>query len=149
MANRRPVQTLLRSAVSSSVRSARSSHPPLSRTSACALSTSRPSQAPEYDTDAADRPRWQQTPARMIAPYRIRPLPRGPAFVVNNDPRKLDEAYVRMLGPSGDKMLSDEVKWLAVTHKSFDHGRRGFNDRLAYLGMVTLQLKRAREEDLC
>lgn len=32
-------------------------------------------------------------------------------------------------------MLSDEVKWLAVTHKSFDHGRRGFNDRLAYIGM--------------
>lgn len=32
-------------------------------------------------------------------------------------------------------MLSDEVKWLAVTHKSFDQGRRGFNDRLAFLGM--------------
>lgn len=32
-------------------------------------------------------------------------------------------------------MLTDEVKWLAVTHKSFDHGRRGFNDRLAFLGM--------------
>ena len=31
-------------------------------------------------------------------------------------------------------MLSEETKWLAVTHKSFDHGRRGFNDRLAFLG---------------
>ena len=31
-------------------------------------------------------------------------------------------------------MLSDETKWLCVTHKSFDHGRRGFNDRLAFLG---------------
>lgn len=46
-----------------------------------------------------------------------------------------------MLGPGGDKVLSDEVKWLAVTHKSFDHGRRGHNDRLAFLGrrIVSLQ----------
>lgn len=39
-----------------------------------------------------------------------------------------------MLGEDGDKMLSEEVKWLAVTHKSFDQGRRGFNDRLAFVG---------------
>ena len=32
-------------------------------------------------------------------------------------------------------MLTEEVKWLAVTHKSFDHGKRGYNDRLAFLGM--------------
>ena len=70
----------------------------------------------------------------MAAPFRIRPPPRGPVFKVNEDPHRLDEVYVRILGPGGDKMLSDEVKWLAVTHKSFDHGRRGFNDRLAYLG---------------
>lgn len=69
-----------------------------------------------------------------MAPYRIRPR-RGPEFEVNNDPRRLDDAYSRMLGPGGDKVLSDEVKWLAVTHKSFDHGRQGFNDRLAYLGV--------------
>jgi dsRNA-specific ribonuclease len=49
--------------------------------------------------------------------------------------------YIRMLGQGGDSMLSDEVKWLAVTHKSFDHARRGFNDRLAFLGrrIVSLQ----------
>jgi large subunit ribosomal protein L15 len=70
----------------------------------------------------------------MVAPFRVRPLPQGPAFKVNEDPRKLDEVYMRMLGRDGDTMLTDEVKWLAVTHKSFDHGRRGFNDRLAYLG---------------
>lgn len=39
-----------------------------------------------------------------------------------------------MLGEGGDKILSEEVKWLAVTHKSFDQGRRGFNDRLAFIG---------------
>jgi large subunit ribosomal protein L15 len=55
-------------------------------------------------------------------------------FKVNEDPKRVDDAYKRMLGADGDKMLSEEVKWLAVTHKSFDHGRRGFNDRLAYLG---------------
>jgi large subunit ribosomal protein L15 len=72
----------------------------------------------------------------MVAPFRIRPQPRGPIFTVNDDPRKLDDAYIRMLGPGGDRMLSDEVKWLAVTHKSFDHGRRGFNDRLAFMGAL-------------
>ena len=35
-------------------------------------------------------------------------------------------------------MLTEEVKWLAVTHKSFDHGKRGYNDRLAYLGRIAL-----------
>jgi large subunit ribosomal protein L15 len=71
----------------------------------------------------------------MMAPYRVRPKPSGPEFKVNDDPRRLDEAYSRMLGPGGDKVLSEDVKWLAVTHKSFDHGRRGFNDKLAYLGV--------------
>lgn len=42
--------------------------------------------------------------------------------------------YTRFLGKTGPKMLSDETKWLAVTHKSFDHARRGFNDRMAFLG---------------
>lgn len=70
----------------------------------------------------------------MVAPFRVRPKPRGPDFKVNDDPRRLDDAFSRMLGPGGDKVLSEDVKWLAVTHKSFDHGRRGFNDRLAYLG---------------
>jgi len=70
----------------------------------------------------------------MIAPIRTRPQPRGNVFKVNEDPRRLDEAYVKMLGNGGEKVLTDEVKWLAITHKSFDHGRRGFNDRLAFLG---------------
>ncbi|KAH0542290.1 hypothetical protein FGG08_003317 [Glutinoglossum americanum] len=48
--------------------------------------------------------------------------------------------YNLFLGPGGDKWLSIEVKWLAVTHKSFDHGRRGFNDRMAFLGKRIVQL---------
>jgi len=70
----------------------------------------------------------------MKAPFRIRPQARGGVLQVNKDPRRLDDAYIRLLGPDGDKVLRDEVKWLAVTHKSYDHGRQGFNDRLAFLG---------------
>ena len=63
-------------------------------------------------------------------------------YSVNEDPVKLDRAIARMLGTEGGssaagvtgQILDEEVKWLAVTHKSFDHGRRGFNDRLAFLG---------------
>ncbi|KAF2727705.1 hypothetical protein EJ04DRAFT_505312 [Polyplosphaeria fusca] len=143
MASKRPIRSLASIAESS----ARPSRPaPALRNRSlqiptCAFSTSCSARQAEYDTDPAERPRWQQTPARMVAPFRTRPLPKGPVMQVNDDPRKLDEVFVRMLGPNGDKALSDEVKWLAVTHKSFDHGRRGHNDRLAFLGrrIVSLQ----------
>jgi large subunit ribosomal protein L15 len=134
MASKRPLQSLL-STASSSLRPAQISRTSFVRSSACAFSSTTPSRATEYDAETVDRPRWKQTPPRMMAPHRIRPKPRGGVFQVNEDPKKLDDAYIRMLGPGGDKMLGDDVKWLAVTHKSFDHGRRGFNDRLAYLGM--------------
>ena len=46
-------------------------------------------------------------------------------------------------------MLEEEIKWLAVTHKSFDHGRRGFNDRLAFLGESTdVTIRRIEELQL-
>lgn len=96
----------------------------------------------EMETDSAARPRWQYTPTAMRAPLRSRPVPEETkrfSIRINSDPARLDQVYLRMLGPEGDKMLSEETKWLAVTHKSFDHGRRGFNDRLAYLGMSTVQ----------
>lgn len=64
--------------------------------------------------------------------------PEHAEFQINEDPAKLDKAYIRILGKDGDRLLTDEVKWLAVTHKSFDHGRRGFNERLAYLGILKL-----------
>jgi hypothetical protein len=60
--------------------------------------------------------------------------PKNKIWVCNSDPHVLDDMYNRLLGPGGSKMLPEELKWLAVTHKSFDHGRRGFNDRLALLG---------------
>ena len=69
----------------------------------------------------------------MKAPVRAR-AERQEKFEVNGDPAKLDAVYTNFLGKTGPKMLGDETKWLAVTHKSFDHGRRGFNDRMAFLG---------------
>lgn len=60
--------------------------------------------------------------------------PHNKVWTVNNDPKKLDEVYERLLGQGGSRLLPEELKWLAVTHKSFDQGRRGFNDRLALLG---------------
>ena len=79
-------------------------------------------------------PRWDSTPPRMIAPVRSRPDVPDNHYPVNEDPRRLDKVYNLVLGRGGHQMLTEEVKWLAVTHKSFDHGRRGFNDRLAFLG---------------
>jgi large subunit ribosomal protein L15 len=72
----------------------------------------------------------------MTAPVRSRLPRRDEPWKVNEDPKQLDRIYERFLGPGGDKLLTEETKWLAVTHKSFDHGRRGFNDRLSYLGML-------------
>lgn len=60
---------------------------------------------------------------------------------MNEDPAVLDQFFIRFLGNGGEKLLSDEVKWLAVTHKSFDQGRRGFNDRLAFLGMCGRKMR--------
>ena len=80
-------------------------------------------------------PRWPSTPPRMMAPVRSKPPVENNDFVVNEDPELLDRVYDRVLGTGGCDMLTDEVKWLAVTHKSFDHGRRPYNDRLSFLGM--------------
>ncbi|KAI0007704.1 ribonuclease-III-like-domain-containing protein [Xylariaceae sp. FL0662B] len=83
-----------------------------------------------------DSPRWAVTPERMKAPFspHITKDPSRSVWHVNEDPVKLDVALNLFLGPNGERMLPDELKWLAVTHKSFDQGRRGFNDRLAFLG---------------
>ena len=77
----------------------------------------------------------------MVAPAR---LPRNiyiPPLKINTDAAKLDNMYINLLGEGGDNLLSEETKWLAVTHKSFDFGRRGFNDRLSFLGKRTLELQ--------
>ncbi|KAF2232850.1 hypothetical protein EV356DRAFT_534355 [Viridothelium virens] len=95
----------------------------------------------EEDVDPADRPRWQQTPKAMVAPVPTNFKREHMTFKVNESQEKLDEVYVRILGAGGDRLLPEEVKWLAITHKSFDHGRRGFNDRLAYFGKRVVDLQ--------
>jgi large subunit ribosomal protein L15 len=70
--------------------------------------------------------------------------PKRSVWKTNEDPEVLDQFYERFLGPQGPGLLSDELKWLAVTHKSFDQGRRGFNDRLAYIGKDNIPFLRSR-----
>jgi large subunit ribosomal protein L15 len=53
---------------------------------------------------------------------------------VNDDAQKLDDVFLKLAGK--DLGLTNEVKWQAVTHKSFDHGRQPFNSKLTFLGMV-------------
>ncbi|KAM3082953.1 hypothetical protein ACMFMF_002602 [Clarireedia jacksonii] len=90
------------------------------------------------------RPRWSYTPPKMKLPFNPR-VAEGERdeFVCNDDPAKLDRFYTKFLGRGGDEVLTEEVKWLAITHKSFDQGRRGFNDRLAFLGTFSLHRIRA------
>lgn len=91
-----------------------------------------------YETDQAQRPRWSYTPERMKAPFPAQPKNPDMAWECNNDPAKLDQFYEKFLGRGGDIVLTEEIKWLAITHKSFDQGRRGFNDRLAFFGMSSI-----------
>ncbi|EXJ93500.1 hypothetical protein A1O1_01892 [Capronia coronata CBS 617.96] len=105
------------------------------------VSTAAP-QLSEMEVDTDLPPRWSHTPSAMKAPVRASPPRQGAKpLQINTDQRKLDEVYVKFLGRGGDKMLSEETKWLAVTSKSFDHGRRGFNDRLAFFGKRILELQ--------
>jgi large subunit ribosomal protein L15 len=103
------------------------------------LSTSatRATDALETAAERKERPRWSYTPERMKGPGFSINIVKDPSRTIwhnNDDPAKLDAMYTRLLGPKGDRVLPDEIKWLAITHKSFDQGRRGFNTRLAYFG---------------
>lgn len=100
------------------------------------FSASSPRPEVQYENERAPRPRWSYTPQKMTAPYPIQIKDPDKAWECNNDPAKLDRFYVKFLGRGGDSVLTEEGKWLAVTHKSFDQGRRGFNDRLAFFGRL-------------
>ncbi|TVY42236.1 hypothetical protein LOCC1_G004768 [Lachnellula occidentalis] len=99
------------------------------------------SRAEQSEADRDQRPRWSYTPEEMKAPFPWKSPDPSKVFRCNEDPDKLDRFYTNFLGRGGDTMLADEVKWLAVTHKSFDQGRRGFNDRLAFFGRRILTLQ--------
>lgn len=96
------------------------------------------------------KPRWSQTPPAMKAALQMdfAKKPANKIWFVNNNPEKLDDMYNRLLGPGGSRLLPEELKWLAVTHKSFDQGRRGFNDRLALMGMSRAPPDLAGRDDL-
>ncbi|KAL1839095.1 hypothetical protein VTJ49DRAFT_1863 [Mycothermus thermophilus] len=116
------------------------------------LSSSSTTRSPETPESASEqqqqeRPRWSYTPERMKGPGFSINIVKKPSRTIwhnNEDPAKLDAMYNRLLGSKGPDMLPDEIKWLAVTHKSFDQGRRGFNTRLAYFGRLILSLETTR-----
>ncbi|KAK4215082.1 ribonuclease 3 [Rhypophila decipiens] len=105
-------------------------------------------QAEAASSDASkERPRWSYTPERMKGAgfsLNMAKDPRRTVWHNNEDPERLDAMYRKLLGSGGEKVLPDEVKWLAITHKSFDQGRRGFNTRLAYFGRQILALESVR-----
>lgn len=105
-------------------------------------SDAMPEEPKVVETSADSRPRWSFTPPLTKAPFSLsRPKdPRRSEWKSNEDPVVLDRFYETFLGPKGPEMLPEELKWQAITHKSFDQGRRGFNDRLAYIGMSFLVL---------
>lgn len=111
---------------------------------AAAAATATAKKAAAAEEGEQQPPRWSYTPAAMKAPVSMqRPKdPKRSVWHTNEDPEVLDQFYARFLGTHGPRLLPDELKWLAVTHKSFDQGRRGFNDRLAYLGKELLLLPR-------
>lgn len=82
------------------------------------------------------RQRWAHTPERMKAPISMNFHNKDQRWPVNESPEKLDEFYTQLIGDGGSELLSEEVKWLAMTHKTFDQGRRGYNDRLAFFGRI-------------
>lgn len=131
----RPVLEILRPTRSPPRPAVNSSSPSRIKPPASArnVSTAAP-QRSEMEVDRELRPRWSYTPPAMLAPVRSRPPRREEPWKVNDDPLMLDSFYIRFCGPGGEKLLTEDTKWLAVTHKSFDHGRRGFNDRLSYIG---------------
>ena len=90
-----------------------------------------------------ERPRWSYTPERMKAPFSLQQPkdPRRSIWRVNTDPARLDRMYEKLLGRDLARSLPEDLKWLAVTHKSFDNGRRGFNTRLAFFGRMILALE--------
>ncbi|KAK2623788.1 hypothetical protein QTJ16_006969 [Diplocarpon rosae] len=95
----------------------------------------------QYETERGERPRWSYTPEKMKAPFSWRIKDPEKQWECNTSPARLDHFYSKLLGRGGEKVLTEEVKWLAITHKSFDQGRRGFNDRLAFLGRRILTMQ--------
>lgn len=76
--------------------------------------------------------KYQNVRPQPIAPYGVRV--RQP-YIVNDNPKMLDAMYKDLFG-ADEFGLENGLKWQAVTHKSFDHGRQPYNEKLALMGMV-------------
>lgn len=103
-----------------------------------------------HEEQQYERKQYERRPARLSYTQgerfqNVRPQPRAPIahrvrkeFLVNDDLEVLDAMYLKLFGK--DLGLSEDVKWQAVTHKTFDHGRQPFNSKLKFLGMVSFSV---------
>lgn len=132
----RPLTTLCRRCLT---RTLRPLQPSTRHASTSTINLENSPSPPPNNANAA--PRWSRHPSALRAPHRIRPKTDSDTWTVNSDPSLLNDFYVRLLGPEGDKLLPDDIKWLAVTHKSFDQGRSGFNERLAFFGRRIVEMQ--------
>lgn len=147
-----PACTTLRRCSSSAQSVAHRLGQPARRISSTAARNNTETETAEAPAEERPRPRWSYTPERMKGPGFSINIAKDPSRTIwhnNEDPAKLDAMYNRLLGPNGDRMLPEEIKWLAITHKSFDQGRRGFNTRLAYFGAFGTCGRRARRREAC
>jgi len=99
--------------------------------------------SPEAAAAEAQQPTVTYALPRTKVYEYTRPQPRAPVrhrrtaqeFKVNDNQAVLDEMYGKLLGPQRVEILTPELRWQAVTHASFDHGRQPYNNKLAFLGM--------------
>lgn len=81
-------------------------------------------------------PRWRMSPATLNAPVSTNKS-KNPVSTNRFEPCLLEKAYHNFLGPHyQDALPSERAQWLSVTHKTFDQGKQGFNDRLSFIGIV-------------
>ncbi|KAI5786491.1 ribonuclease-III-like-domain-containing protein [Peziza echinospora] len=104
----------------------------LSEAEAAAETSTTPSIKREYSLPRTSL--YEHTRPQPRAPHRVR----APAqeFKVNDSLEALDNMYERLFGrgKEGVALLPEDLRWQAVTHLSFDHGRQPFNNKLAFMG---------------
>ncbi|KAF8468140.1 ribonuclease-III-like-domain-containing protein [Kalaharituber pfeilii] len=105
-----------------------------SRASSSEAAAQAESQSPAREYGLPRIKIYQHTRPQPRAPVRTREP--APEFRVNDNQAVLDQMYEKLfgMGPRGANVLPEDLRWQAVTHASFDHGRQPYNNKLAFLG---------------
>lgn len=88
--------------------------------------------------------RWygSYTPQRISLTHR-RPAPSESPQALRHplDPSSIQSTLARIGVPGGASSLPDPLAAQVFTHKSFNHGKSGYNEKLAFLGRRVLELR--------